>query len=106
MVLAVCSRSASGPSTADTPSTSAPPTPGTPAEVPARSTVPVLCFHQLRELRADDSAYAPHDDHAACGVHRPAAPDWLSGDQLSDLDRAEPSPPWPDWPSRLSTPVG
>ena len=24
----------------------------------ARSTVPVLCFHQLREFRADDSAYA------------------------------------------------
>jgi peptidoglycan/xylan/chitin deacetylase (PgdA/CDA1 family) len=41
-----------------TPSTSAPPTPGTPQEVLARSTVPVLCFHQLREFRADDSAYA------------------------------------------------
>ncbi|MGR7026516.1 polysaccharide deacetylase family protein [Geodermatophilus sp. URMC 62] len=40
------------------PSTSAPPTPGTPGEVIARSTVPVLCFHQLREFRADDSAYA------------------------------------------------
>ncbi|MCF6509572.1 polysaccharide deacetylase family protein [Blastococcus sp. MG754426] len=38
--------------------TSAPPTAGTPAEVLARSTVPVLCFHQLREFRAEDSAYA------------------------------------------------
>jgi peptidoglycan/xylan/chitin deacetylase (PgdA/CDA1 family) len=38
--------------------TSAPPTPGTAAEVLARSTVPVLCFHQLREFRADDGAYA------------------------------------------------
>jgi peptidoglycan/xylan/chitin deacetylase (PgdA/CDA1 family) len=36
----------------------APPTPGTPEEVLARSTVPVLCFHQLREFRADDGAYA------------------------------------------------
>jgi peptidoglycan/xylan/chitin deacetylase (PgdA/CDA1 family) len=34
------------------------PTPGTPEEVLARSTVPVLCFHQLREFRADDGAYA------------------------------------------------
>ncbi|MGY1835966.1 polysaccharide deacetylase family protein [Blastococcus sp. SYSU DS0510] len=38
--------------------TSAPPTPATAAEVLARSTVPVLCFHQLREFRAEDSAYA------------------------------------------------
>ncbi len=72
MVLAGCTRSAPAittavttsapsPSTATssaTPSTSAPPTPGTPAEVLARSTVPVLCFHQLREFRPDDSAYA------------------------------------------------
>src|SRR4051794_27201865 len=72
MVLAGCSRSASGPSTAattDTPSTSAsassgtpspsaPPTPGTPQQVLARSTVPVLCFHQLRDHRSDDNAYA------------------------------------------------
>ncbi|TYP88918.1 polysaccharide deacetylase family protein [Blastococcus xanthinilyticus] len=40
------------------PSSSAPPTPATAQEVLARSTVPVLCFHQLREPRADDSAYA------------------------------------------------
>ncbi|TFV64790.1 polysaccharide deacetylase family protein [Geodermatophilus sp. DF01-2] len=35
-----------------------PPTPGTPQEILARSTVPVLCFHQLREFRPDDSPYA------------------------------------------------
>ncbi len=40
------------------PSPSPQPTPGTPEEVLARSTVPVLCFHQLREFRPDDSAYA------------------------------------------------
>ncbi|SEK56682.1 Polysaccharide deacetylase [Blastococcus sp. DSM 46786] len=45
------------PTTAPAP-TSAPPTPATAEEVLARSTVPVLCFHQLREFRADDSAYA------------------------------------------------
>src|SRR4028118_282811 len=72
VVLAGCTRSAPAPSidattsaastsTATsnaTPSSSAPPTSGTPQEVLARSTVPVLCFHQLREFRADDSAYA------------------------------------------------
>jgi hypothetical protein len=72
VVLAGCTRSTAAPSTAATtsapsasaatssaaPSTSASPTPGTPAEVLARSTVPVLCFHHLREFRADDSAYA------------------------------------------------
>ncbi len=72
VVLAGCSRSAPAPSTdattsapsasavtsSATPSTSAPPTSGTPQEVLARSTVPVLCFHQLREFRPDDSAYA------------------------------------------------
>jgi hypothetical protein len=46
------------PTSEATPPPSAPPTPGTPEEVLARSTVPVLCFHQLREFRADDSAYA------------------------------------------------
>ncbi|RBY77656.1 hypothetical protein DQ238_14735 [Geodermatophilus sp. TF02-6] len=40
------------------PAPPAPPTPGTPQEVLARSTVPVLCFHQLREFRPDDGAYA------------------------------------------------
>ena len=72
VVLAGCTRSAPVPSTdtttsaaststatsSATPSPSAPPTSGTPQEVLARSTVPVLCFHQLREFRADDSAYA------------------------------------------------
>jgi peptidoglycan/xylan/chitin deacetylase (PgdA/CDA1 family) len=71
-VLAGCSRSAPGPSSAATttarsssappsgppPSPSAPPTAGTPQEILARSTVPVLCFHQLRDVRSDDSAYA------------------------------------------------
>jgi peptidoglycan/xylan/chitin deacetylase (PgdA/CDA1 family) len=33
---------------------SAPPTPGTPAEIAARSTVPVLCYHQVREYTAAD----------------------------------------------------
>jgi peptidoglycan/xylan/chitin deacetylase (PgdA/CDA1 family) len=78
-VLAGCSRSAPGPSTGSTPSasaptssaptssalpssgppsSSAPATPGSPQEILARSTVPVLCFHQLRDFRPDDSAYA------------------------------------------------
>lgn len=34
------------------------PTRGTPGEILARSTVPVLCFHQLREHTGADSAYA------------------------------------------------
>lgn len=72
-VLAACS--GPGPSTAPTsapttrpspptttpspsPSPEPPPTPATAQEVLARSTVPVLCFHQLREFRPDDSAYA------------------------------------------------
>ncbi|WP_081975476.1 polysaccharide deacetylase family protein [Modestobacter caceresii] len=79
LLLAGCSRSGSSPTAAPTTSaatTSAPesaaastsaaptpteepaPTPGTPAEILARSTVPVLCFHQIREFRPDDSAYA------------------------------------------------
>ncbi|MDK3256932.1 polysaccharide deacetylase family protein [Blastococcus capsensis] len=40
------------------PASSAPPPPATAEELLARSTVPVLCFHQLREFRAGDSAYA------------------------------------------------
>lgn len=35
-----------------------PPTPGTPQEVLARSTVPVLCYHQLREHRPEDGEVA------------------------------------------------
>jgi peptidoglycan/xylan/chitin deacetylase (PgdA/CDA1 family) len=50
--------SASAATSGATPSISAPPTPGAPQEVLSRSTVPVLCFHQLREFRPDDSAYA------------------------------------------------
>ncbi|WP_091537868.1 polysaccharide deacetylase family protein [Modestobacter sp. DSM 44400] len=46
------------PSPVASPTSSAPPTEGTVAEILARSNVPVLCFHQLREFRADDSAYA------------------------------------------------
>jgi len=38
--------------------TSAPPTPGTAQEILARSTVPVLCFHALRDHRPGDSASA------------------------------------------------
>ncbi|MCZ2860530.1 polysaccharide deacetylase family protein [Blastococcus sp. VKM Ac-2987] len=73
-LLAACSRPAddaaptpagrsprtSGPApTSAAPTTSsAPPTPATAAEVLARATVPVLCFHQLRDFRPDDSAYA------------------------------------------------
>jgi len=49
---------AAAPAAGAVPSSSAPPTAGTPQEVLARSTVPVLCFHQLREFRSDDSAYA------------------------------------------------
>lgn len=75
LLLAGCSRSdgdrvatptTSAPSTsaaetssaAPSPTEEPAPTPGTPAEILARSTVPVLCFHQIREFRADDSAYA------------------------------------------------
>jgi peptidoglycan/xylan/chitin deacetylase (PgdA/CDA1 family) len=36
----------------------APLTPGTPAEIAARSTVPVLCYHQVREYTAADGAGA------------------------------------------------
>jgi peptidoglycan/xylan/chitin deacetylase (PgdA/CDA1 family) len=36
----------------------APPTPGTPAEIIARSTVPVLCYHHIREHTAADSPSA------------------------------------------------
>jgi peptidoglycan/xylan/chitin deacetylase (PgdA/CDA1 family) len=50
--------SASAATSSATPSWSALPTPGTPHEILARSTVPVLCFHQLRDFRSDDSAYA------------------------------------------------
>lgn len=48
-------------SAAVSPSAPAPPpepTPGTAVEILARSTIPVLCFHQLRDHRPDDSAYA------------------------------------------------
>jgi peptidoglycan/xylan/chitin deacetylase (PgdA/CDA1 family) len=72
LLLAGCTRQAAGRSAPVTstaaspaavtpspsPSSSPPPTPGTPEEVLARSTVPVLCFHQLRDFRPDDSAYA------------------------------------------------
>jgi peptidoglycan/xylan/chitin deacetylase (PgdA/CDA1 family) len=72
IALAGCTRSAAGRSAAATsgapsaaasasgaaPSPSAPPTAGTPQEILARSTVPVLCFHQLRDVRPYDSAYA------------------------------------------------
>lgn len=50
--------SAAAPATGAAPSSSAPPTAGTPQEIVARSKVPVLCFHQLRDFRPDDSAYA------------------------------------------------
>jgi peptidoglycan/xylan/chitin deacetylase (PgdA/CDA1 family) len=46
------------PTSSAAPSPSRAPTPGTPQEIMARSTVPVLCFHQLRDFRPDDSAYA------------------------------------------------
>ena len=73
LALAGCSRPAGGrqaaaasstlptpaaPVSVAAPSASAPPTAGTPQEILARSTVPVLCFHQLRDFRPDDSAYA------------------------------------------------
>ena len=49
----------SSPPAAGTPtSPAAPPSPATAEEVLARSAVPVLCFHQLREFRPEDSAYA------------------------------------------------
>ena len=50
--------SAAAPESGAVPSSSAPPTAGTPQEILARSRVPVLCFHQLRDFRPDDSAYA------------------------------------------------
>jgi peptidoglycan/xylan/chitin deacetylase (PgdA/CDA1 family) len=48
---------ASSPTATPTPEPVAPPTTGTPEEIAARSTVPVLCYHQLREFEADDGAY-------------------------------------------------
>ncbi|WP_216870814.1 polysaccharide deacetylase family protein [Modestobacter excelsi] len=48
---------ASTPTVTPTPTPVAPPMAGTPAEIAARSTVPVLCYHQLREFEPDDSAY-------------------------------------------------
>lgn len=50
--------SAPAPTSAAPTSSSAPPTPATAAEVLARATVPVICFHQLRDFRPDDGAYA------------------------------------------------
>ncbi len=38
--------------------TTPPPTPGTAAEVFARSTIPALCFHQIREHTPEDGEYA------------------------------------------------
>jgi peptidoglycan/xylan/chitin deacetylase (PgdA/CDA1 family) len=72
IALAGCTRSAPGrpaavtggglssaaPASAAAPSPTAPPTAGAPQEILARSTVPVLCYHQLRDFRPDDSAYA------------------------------------------------
>ncbi|MDP9430260.1 MAG: polysaccharide deacetylase family protein [Actinomycetota bacterium] len=70
-VLSGCSRSAgpsavgtasSAPTPAGRPSATAPasppPTPSSAKEILSRSTVPVLCYHQLRDFRADDSDYA------------------------------------------------
>ncbi|MGY1751367.1 polysaccharide deacetylase family protein [Modestobacter sp. SYSU DS0511] len=48
----------SSPTPEPTPTEEPPPTPGTAEEILARSTVPVLCFHQLREHTAEDGAYA------------------------------------------------
>jgi peptidoglycan/xylan/chitin deacetylase (PgdA/CDA1 family) len=51
----------SGPAPASPSGASVPgrrPARGTPQQVMARSTVPVLCFHQLRDFRPDDSRYA------------------------------------------------
>ncbi|WP_138759050.1 polysaccharide deacetylase family protein [Modestobacter altitudinis] len=53
----VTTTAASTPTATPTPTPVAPPTPGTPEEITARSTVPVLCYHQLREFEADDGAY-------------------------------------------------
>ena len=50
--------SAAAPASGAAPSSTAPPTAGTAQEILPRSTVPVLCFHQLRDFRPDDSAYA------------------------------------------------
>ena len=44
--------------TAPSPPPAARPTPGTPAQIAARSTVPVLCYHQVREYTAADGAGA------------------------------------------------
>ncbi|MGY1710734.1 polysaccharide deacetylase family protein [Geodermatophilus sp. SYSU D00758] len=49
---------ASPPPPTTPPTTTPPPTPGTPAEILARSTVPVLCFHQLRDHRPEDGPTA------------------------------------------------
>lgn len=43
---------------APTPAPAAPPTPSSPAQIAARSTVPVLCYHQVREPTAADGPAA------------------------------------------------
>ncbi|GAB4081709.1 polysaccharide deacetylase family protein [Modestobacter muralis] len=44
-------------SAAPSPTPTPAPTAGTPAEIAARSVVPALCYHQLREFEPDDGAY-------------------------------------------------
>lgn len=73
------------------PSPSPTPTRGTPAEILARSTVPVLCFHQLREHTAEDGAYAraittpPAAFAAQLGALRDAGYQAISGNALVDF---------------------
>ena len=55
---AVSAAPGGAPSAAPSAAPAAPPTPGTPAEIAARSTVPVLCYHQVREYTAADGAGA------------------------------------------------
>jgi len=76
------------------------PTRGTPEEILARSAVPVLCFHQLREHAAEDSAYArsmitpPAAFSAQLQALRDAGYQTVSGAALAEhLEFGEPALP-------------
>lgn len=77
-----------------------PPTRGTAAEILARSSVPVLCFHQLREHTAADSEYAksittpPGIFAAQLRAVKDAGYEAISGAALADfLEFGEPALP-------------
>ncbi len=94
--------SSAAPAPPPSPTPAPAPTPGSPQEVLARSIVPVLCFHQLREFRADDSASArsiitpPGVLVAQLQALRDAGYSTVTGAELIDhLEFGTPLPPRP-----------